>query len=418
LRVSSPGALSLNLGFTRYVMPPGGLLFIYSPDYSTVIGPFTEVDNEVHGQLWTPLVPGEEIVIEVRLPAGAESRLELGLTWVNHGYREVGSAQDKSGEKSGSCNVDVVCSQGDNWREEIRSVGRYTRSGIYLCTGALVNNTAQDRKPYFLTADHCGITDDNAPSVVVYWNYENSTCRTPGSPESGQPGDGQLNQSNTGAFLRADYSPSDMTLIELDDPINPAFNPYWAGWDRANTAPNSATTIHHPQGQEKRISFEYNPTTTTSWGGTIVPGDGTHIRVEDWDLGTTEGGSSGSPLFNPDRRIVGQLHGGSAACGNDLSDWYGRFYVSWNGGGANSTRLSNWLDPLNSGVTVLNGTSWSVGGIAELPVIARNPAEEAGAAAEGPGWLSRNLAALAGGLAGAVLAVAAGAWYARRRWLK
>jgi len=297
------------------------------------------------------------MVIEVSLPADVESQLELRLTQVNHGYRGFASPGEKTGEKSGSCNVDVVCSQGDDWRDEIRSVGRYhvTRpDGTYLCTGALVNNTAQDVTPYFLTAHHCILSAANAPTVVVYWNYENSTCRPPGSPQSGQPGDGQLTQFNTGAILRADYAPSDMTLLELDDPLDPAFNPHWAGWDNTSANPTSATTIHHPRGEEKRISFENDPTTTTSYG-TAVPGDGTHIRVADWDLGTTEPASSGAPLFNPNQRIVGQLHGGDAACGNDLPDWYGRLSVSWDGGGTTATRLRDWLDPGNTGATVLDG---------------------------------------------------------------
>jgi len=53
-----------------------------------------------------------------------------------------------------------------------------------------VNNVRQDLKPYFMTANHCGITSGNAASLVVYWNYQNSTCRPPGSPASGNPGNG------------------------------------------------------------------------------------------------------------------------------------------------------------------------------------------------------------------------------------
>ncbi len=352
LRIVSPGALSINLGFIRYRMPPGGSLFLYTPDYGSIIGPFTEADNEEHGQLWTPLLPGDEIVVEVALPAAEVSKLELVLSSVNHGYLDF----EGLGNKSGSCNVDVVCSQGDAWRDEIRSVAAYTISGIDTCSGALVNNTAQDRTPYFLTADHCGITSGNAPSVVVYWNYENSTCRTPGSPASGLPGDGSRAQFNSGAIFRAGYSPSDFTLVELDDPTDTAFNVHYAGWDNTSGDSSSAVTIHHPGVEEKRISFENDPTTTTSYAGTSIPGDGSHIRVIDWDLGTTEPGSSGSPLFNQDQRIVGQLHGGGAACGNDLSDWYGRFSVSWNGGGTSPTRLKDWLDPGDTGVTVLDGT--------------------------------------------------------------
>ncbi len=283
--------------------------------------------------------------------------MALALTSVNHGYTEFGRTP-----VSGACNVDVVCSAADGfpqidaWRDEIRSVGVMSINGTTFCTGALVNNTAQDFKPYFLTADHCNVDAGNAASLVVYWNFENSTCRAPGSTASGSPGDGTLTQFNSGTTFLAANTPSDMTLLELDDPIDSAFNVYWAGWDRSGNDATTAVAIHHPSTDEKRISFENDPTSTTSYGLTTVPGNGTHIRITDWDLGTTEPGSSGSPLFDQNGRVIGQLHGGFAACGNDSSDWYGRLNVSWTGGGTNATRLSNWLDPNASGVTTLDGT--------------------------------------------------------------
>lgn len=360
LRLRSAGALSLNLGFGRYHMPEGGQLRLYTPDGAVVRGPFTAADNEAHGQLWTPLLTGEEIVVEAQVPAASADQLVLNLTSVNHGFVEFGHLPT-----SGSCNLDVVCGaadgypQVDAWRDQIRAVAAISTGGSIFCTGFLVNNTAQDLKPYFMTANHCGVTVSNAPSLVTYWNFQNSVCRPPGSPASGGPGDGSLSQFNTGAFFRATYSPSDFTLVELDDPINPAYNVHWAGWDATSGDATSAVGIHHPNGDEKRISFEDQPTTTTSYLGTAVPGDGTHVRVIDWDLGTTEPGSSGSPLFNQDHRIVGQLHGGYAACGNNDSDWYGRFSVSWNGGGSSATRLKDWLDPLNSGALTLDGRDQS-----------------------------------------------------------
>ena len=347
LRIAAPGALSLNLGFATYWMPEGGRLFLYTPDYQTIRGPFTAADNEAHGQFWSPILEADEIVIEVSLPAQSRPRLQLELTSVNHGYIEFGESPF-----SGTCNRDVICPEGDPWRDEIRSVGVISTGGSTFCTGFLVNNTAQDLTPYFMTANHCGINSGNAPSLVVYWNYEQTYCRDVGSNE---PGDGSLDQFQTGSIWRSGNGASDFTLVELDDFPLPEFNVHWAGWDHTAADPTSAVAIHHPNTDEKRISFEYDPTSTTSYLGTSVPGDGTHIRVTDWDLGTTEPGSSGSPLFDQNHHIVGQLHGGYAACGNDDSDWYGRFSVSWTGGGSNSTRLSNWLDPTNSGVPFLDG---------------------------------------------------------------
>ena len=75
-------------------------------------------------------------------------------------------------------------------------------------------------------------------------------------------------------------------------------------------------------------------------------------------MGTTEGGSSGSCLFdNATGRCVGTLHGGYAACGNDDPDWYGRLSQHWDGGGTSSTRLSNWLDPNETGALFANGAN-------------------------------------------------------------
>jgi len=350
LRISAPKALSLNLGFTTYGMPDGGSLYLYTPDYQIIRGPFTAQDNELHGQLWSPILLGDEIVIEVKLPVGTRTLLRLELTSVNYGYSEIGQSP-----LSGMCNVDVVCPAGDLWRDEIRSVAVISTGGSTFCTGFLVNNTAQDLTPYFMTANHCGINNGTAPSLVTYWNYENSWCRPVDDPVNGQPGDGQLNQYNTGSYFRSAYSASDFTLVELDDPINPVFNVHWAGWDRTSNDATSAVAIHHPNTDEKRISFEYDPTTTTSYLGTSIPGDGTHVRITDWDLGTTEPGSSGSPLFDQNHHIVGQLHGGYAACYNDDSDWYGRISVSWTGGGSSASRLSDWLDPTGSGVPYLDG---------------------------------------------------------------
>jgi hypothetical protein len=174
--------------------------------------------------------------------------------------------------------------------------------------------------------------------MVVYWNFQSPTC--------GQQGGGSLADNQTGAIFRADYSSSDFTLVELEELPDPSWNVTYSGWNRSDADPQQAVAIHHPSTDEKAISFEYDPTTTTSYLGTSSPGAGTHIRVADWDDGTTEPGSSGSPLYDENKLIVGQLHGGYAACGNDLADWYGRVSVSWEGGGSASSRLRDWLDPL------------------------------------------------------------------------
>jgi hypothetical protein len=355
LRIRSPGARSLNLGFGRYHMPPGGSLHLYSADRTHVVRPFDAADNESHGELWTPVVLTDDLVLELRLPLRELDQLQLVLTRINQGYRGFGS--DQTSLLSGSCNLDVVCPGGIPWDLEIPSVGVISTGGSTFCTGFLVNNVRQDLAPFFMTANHCGISSGSAASLVVYWNYENSTCRTPGGGPSGGAGDGSLAQFNTGSIFRSAGSTSDFTLVELDDPVDPLFDVSYAGWDATGANASTAIAIHHPNTDEKRISFEDEPTAITSYLGTSVPGDASHVRVIDWDVGTTEPGSSGSPLFDGAHRVIGQLHGGFAACGNDDSDWYGRFSVSWTGGGTSSTRLSDWLDPDGTGALVLDTAS-------------------------------------------------------------
>ncbi len=305
------------------------------------------------------------------MPASEKDAVKLELSSLNQGYRGFGTAPLV---KSGSCNLDVEClDAGDPWRETMQAVAVISTGGSTFCTGSLVNNTANDHKMYFMTANHCGIGAGNAASMVAFWNYQNSFCRTPGSAASGQPGDGTLTQFHTGSFFRSGSAASDFTLVELDDPPVPAFNHFWAGWDRTTgdftcTAGSPCTGIHHPSTDEKRITYATSNIVSSSWAGTPppTPGDGTHVWVH-WATdppgpftvpGVTEPGSSGSPLYNADGRFIGQLHGGPSACGatgNNLSDIYGRFSVSWTGGGTNSTRLSNWLDAGNTGAMTTDG---------------------------------------------------------------
>ena len=341
LDVQSPGSLSLCFGFDRFRLPWGGELRIVGQSGPERV--YTAADMQDHGQLWTPVVLGDAARLILTLPAGHRDEHELRLVRVGRGYRFFGEPMD---EKQGDCNIDVICPEGEAWRKEIRSVGVYQLGASWKCTGVMVNNTARDETPYFLTAYHCDVAAGNAASVVLYWNYESPVC--------GDLDYGSLADTQSGAIWRAGYPSTDMTLLELIAPPDTSWHVTYAGWDRSSTPAVSAVCIHHPGTDEKAISFENDPLEPTGYTQYVVNPSFNHWRVVDWDLGTTEGGSSGSPLFNPQHRIVGQLHGGYAACGNDASDWYGRFDLSWAGGGTTASQLAHWLDPAGLGSSYLN----------------------------------------------------------------
>ena len=80
-----------------------------------------------------------------------------------------------------------------------------------------------------------------------------------------------------------------------------------------------------------------------------VSGSSNMWKIEEWERNTTtEGGSSGSGLWDENHYLIGQLYGGQANCSNSINDYYGKFSKSWAG-------LSSWLDPQNTGATVLSG---------------------------------------------------------------
>ena len=338
LRVSCDNAISMNLGFAHYNMPASGTMTISDTRGQFKIRPFTADDNKPHGQLWTPVVPGTEAIIEIVVDSNEKALVVKGikLSSINAGYRWV---RDASGRGSSeACNIDVMCPEGNAWWDEIPSVGVYTLNGYLTCTGVMMNNTAQDQTPYFLTANHCGVTNGSDSSVVVYWNYQNSYCRTPGSSDSGGNGNGSFSQFTSGSTKRASRSYTDFTLTELSSNPNPAWGGTYSGWSRAGSASLGAG-IHHPEAAEKRISF---PDT--------VNASGEYWDVN-WGEGRTAPGSSGSPLYDGNHRVVGQLCCGSSYCPNDLNDYYGRSIgLSWDGNNSSSS-LSSWLDPVGSNPT-------------------------------------------------------------------
>lgn len=335
--IKSPNAVSLNFGFKRFHLPEGAKLDIYSSDRTEFVRSFTARDNNLHQELWSPVIMSDRVMIEVSVPKNLVSEVDLELSQVGIGFRTF----SQSTLKSGSCNIDVACSDSKGWEDEINSVGVISTGGSTFCTGFMVNNTRNDKTPFFMTANHCRINSRNAASLVVYWNYQTSRCKG--------PRDGKLDQFQTGSVHLASYSRSDMTLVKLLAQPKREWNVRYAGWDATGDIGTPAVAIHHPNTDEKSISFENDPTVLSSYGGSSSPGDSTHVRVIDWDKGTTEPGSSGSPLFDQNHRVIGQLHGGGAACGNDLSDYYGRFYTSWYGNGTPETSLEPHLDPDGTG---------------------------------------------------------------------
>lgn len=349
VRVSSPDALWIVLGFGTFRVPEGASLSVLAADGSVVAGPYGADDVRRHGQLWTPPIEGDEALVELAWPAAlddVEPNVHLGT--VAHGFAPWGGLgeSDDPGTDVGDCHVDVKCPLGDAWRDQRRGVVNLLKGGVQYCSGTFVTTADGSCKPYVLSANHCLSTPADAAATSFQTNFERKEC---GGTETRE---GPI---FTGSALVATWAESDVTLLELDQDVPAETRIFLNGYNRAAFPPAvQSWVIHHPDGREKSISFNADPVTNgVSYGPS-------HWRVSEWEEGSTEFGSSGGPLFDQDQRIVGQLHGGSARCDFPQGyDEFGKFSVSWDGGGTPATRLSDWLDPLTSGEVTVDGVEWN-----------------------------------------------------------
>ncbi|MFC2086424.1 trypsin-like peptidase domain-containing protein, partial [Bacteroidota bacterium] len=343
LNIVSKGAYSINLIYNYFDIPEGAKLFVYNKPKDNYIGAFTSRNVKNDKTFATFLVKGESIIVEYYEPASVKGLGKIAISKVIHGYKDFYSKLNKGYGSSGSCNNNANCPEGEGWQNEKRSVAMILlSSNTRWCSGSLINNVHMDGTPYFLTANHC-LGGEN--TWIIMFNYESIGCENQ---------DGPTNQTIQNTTLLASNSSSDFALVQLSETPPVDYNVYYSGWTRHDTATEQSVGIHHPSGDIKKISFDYDPTTSSDYDPSPYLSN-SHWEITAWDDGTTEGGSSGSPLYDQNHRIVGQLHGGWASCSSITPDFYGKFSMSWDHGTTSSNRLKDWLDPDNTDVMTLNG---------------------------------------------------------------
>lgn len=375
LRVNSEGAEALSILFQTFKIYGNTTFDVLSLNGRKVHNTMTIADVQEMYTQNAALCQGDDLILVLHEPVATQPS-EIHIDRIMHNYRSTGFTSQEKINESASCEVNVNCSPvGDTWQDEKKGVARIyvvENGSAGWCTGSLINNTAQDCKPYFLTALHCGVSTSaaNMTQWKFYFRYEAPTCTNPTSVGT------LANYFITGCVRKADSADnggdtgSDFLLVQLGSAANEAatittlkstnFNAYWNGWNANNTATTGGTGIHHPAGDIKKISTFSGSTISNSWGGTV---QNTHWRLT-WTsnsngYGVTEGGSSGSPLFNNSQGyIIGTLTGGGSFCNAQTSpDMYGKIAYHWTSNGTTTAKqLKPWLDPTNSGVLTLAGS--------------------------------------------------------------
>lgn len=357
--IQSPGALNLSVNFDNFFLPHGSRLQLYNDSHTDIISAITSSQNSAIGHLGTWFVEGDIIWIEYYQPPRVQGTPKLNIQTVIHGYRmgklNVLLDGNRGLNDAGACNFDVNCPIGNDFdsKKEVakKAVALLNLGNGHLCTASLVNNTSSDKKPYILTANHC--LENSNPAQ---WSFRfNWVSPTPVCATGDDSGDLQTNFTISGAAFRAKNALSDFALVELLNPIPLSWDVAFAGWDNSDTNPLFEVGIHHPNGDIMKVCRDDSGAQKVDANGTQVwlIGGGSHGPGNGWEIGTTESGSSGSPLFDQNGHIIGQLYAGQSACdgleNNGEYDIYGRFAISWNGGNSPETRLKDWLDPTNTG---------------------------------------------------------------------
>ena len=330
LEINSKDAFSINLIFDQFYISEETELFIYNKSKQHTIGAFTHKNNKHYKRFSTAPVKGDMIIIEFYEPSHVKSESIINLSNIVHGYKDVFRGYEDSEE----CHNNVNCAEFQSWNDEVSSVLlTLTDGGTRLCSGSLINNVNQDLELYFLTSETClGGHED----WIFMFNYESSSCTNQ---------DGITNQTVSGATLLVNHYESDFALLKLEENPPEDYDIYFSGWDITGDNPFNCTSIHHPVGDIKKISQHTGVAISDGW----FFDDDTHWKINEWSSGITEPGSYGAPLFNEDKQIVGQLHGGESSCDNPVDDYFGKLSHSWNLG------LKEYLDPDNTGITEIDG---------------------------------------------------------------
>jgi hypothetical protein len=355
--VRSSGALGLILLFDQFYIPPGASLFAYSDDHQAVMGAYTTESCIPSGQFTIGVLPGDVAWLEYREPAEARGQGRIHLNRVDCAYKRQGMVMGSGFGMAWDCHSNINCAEGANWQNEKKGVARILmvfQRGSAWCSGTLIANTDLTPEPYFLTAHHCQIIleNPNFDQWIFDFHYEAPSCAKP----TAEP----TRRSVLGCRRVAFRDETDFLLLRLNQ-LPPNIGVYFNGWTRSSTAPGpNAPFIHHPVGDVKKITVDAQSPAIydvpIEWG----PGFGaseanTHWRVNP-DIGTYQGGSSGSPLFTTGKHVIGQFHGGFLdSCVSNSLALFGRFDLSWGQGQTPESRLRDWLDSTSSNRISQNG---------------------------------------------------------------
>lgn len=337
--IEVPTALGLGVHAAHAHFPSGTAAWIAGKD-----GARRALSIE-DGQIWSPIVAGESLSLEARMPAAARAGFELQLDQVQIAYRAAPGGADhpayaKLATAKSACSLNWMCERSAANEQAGRATVAITIQNQTACSGTLLSNTAGDLRPLLLTARHCQVSGDTGAGVRLYYRGE-TACGAP-LGVANQHGIESVGATHIGAR-------GDGWLLQVNAPPAGA-DAYWAGWDATDASPSAtAYAVHHQDGYDKQYvssaSAPFKQNFSIDGGATVLPG---------WTWTVARGdagpGASGSGTF-VGHRLIGVHSGGTGDCGSGFSDNSSQRLADL----LQSAAIAQALDPGQSGVRVVDG---------------------------------------------------------------
>ena len=303
------------------------------PGGEALSGPLLSRTGDGPETLWSPIVQGDTIGVEISLPSrDGLSAFSFSIEEISHIDSPIDSITFEPRRLACFNHIDVQCAQGrfpQTQADAVASILFEDDEGTFICTGTLLNDTLDGTFiPYFLTANHCLSTATAAHTVEAWWFWRRAAC--------GQVRiDERFARTYGGAELLATNPSQDSSLLRLRGALPDGV--VYTGWSADPVVhPTPVHGLHHPRGDEMKFSAgrTLGQANVRVRGTAGIVRNAIVVRVSD---GATEGGSSGSALFDGEH-LIGALSGGTDACEGG-TDVYGSFRDFF-------PQVRRWLDPI------------------------------------------------------------------------
>ncbi|WP_340112981.1 T9SS type A sorting domain-containing protein [Maribellus mangrovi] len=317
---------------------------------------FKESMNDwAKGNCFETKVYDKKIVIEFFVPKEIRSKPNFILKKIDYGFKGLGRPGSKMNyekikkENSGgsssilksggltntpalTCQQDVVCASVNGWSQEAKSVvnikipytynnNNYESQGTGFFINKAGNGYSDSDQPIIVTCGHLfapEVTPGNHydisgthGKIQIYVDYENQSCNETKTRYGKNivAGFSSANRLKLGSsyIVASNYNESqDYAILQPSKTVDKLkkYNIEYAGWtSNPDYLQEGYAAIGHPAGDVKKVNIE----NSRAWAN--ADNFGLYF-----DVGVSEHGFSGSPIFNSSKKIVGWLCTGTGSC--------------------------------------------------------------------------------------------------------